>query len=506
MTNNKFQPRKFRGLIVRATAASALVLGAVGLAAAPAQATGATGYGNGTVGVTQTISAQAICPSAQLAFTAQYSNGVTVSAPLVYADINGNATIYWSPTIVGQITQATIGSTCSPVYLGGANISQTATTTTISTPNNAQVGVATKITVTVQSNSPSAYSPTGQVVVQDVNGAPLQTMGLTPGPGNGQGYSYYWWTPPVSGTYIFEAIYGGDANAVSTVSPQDFITATPNGTPITLTHPTTMTTGIPQILNATVYPTTVQGSVGFTLNGNPISASVPLVNGVASFQWTPGAAGAFTLGANYTTNQGRSGSTSGAITVVSGPASSDVITVTPAGGTTWSPNGTYVLSASSTTNFNVSTLSGSKVTLTDSGPCTTPGLSVVTPASTASCILSFVSAGGNGYAPVTQNYNVTVGLGQQTANIAAPQSGRVNVGRTLILASAGQYTNAGSYISWKITTSRSICKLGFPPGIGASGPVTLKIKKKGTCTVVGSAPGVPNVWAAYSVTRSYKGV
>ncbi|MCX6423956.1 MAG: hypothetical protein NTV96_05220, partial [Actinobacteria bacterium] len=156
----------------------------------------ATGYGNGVVGVTQTISAQAVCPSAQLAFTAEYSNGVTVSAPVVYADINGNATIYWTPTIFGLVTQATIGSTCSPVYLGGANIGQTLTTTTISTPNNAQVGVATKITVTVQSNSPSAYSPTGQVVVKDVNGAKLQTMGLTPGPGNCQGYAYYWWTPP----------------------------------------------------------------------------------------------------------------------------------------------------------------------------------------------------------------------------------------------------------------------------------------------------------------------
>ena len=82
MSNNKFQPRKFRGLIIRATAASALVLGAVGLAAAPAQAASATGYGNGTVGVTQTISAQSVCPSAQLAFTAEYSNGVTVSAPV----------------------------------------------------------------------------------------------------------------------------------------------------------------------------------------------------------------------------------------------------------------------------------------------------------------------------------------------------------------------------------------------------------------------------------------
>ena len=502
MSKNGLQPRKLRGLTIRAFAASALVLGALGLAAAPAQAAGATGYGNGTVGVNQTITATEICPSAQLAFTATYSNGVTVSAPSFYADINGNATIYWAPTIVGQITQATIGSTCSPVYLGGAIISQTQTTTTVSTPNNAKVGQATKINVTVQSNSPSAYAPTGQVVVKDVNGATLQTMGLTPGSGNGQSYAYYWWTPATSGTFTFQATYSGDTNAATSVSPQDFISATPTGTPITLTHPTTMTTGIPQTLVATVYPTTVQGSAGFTLNGNPISASVPLVNGVATFQWTPTAAGAFTLGANYMTNQGGSGSTTDPITVASGPTSNDVITVTPAGGSTWSPNGTYVLGASSTTNFNVSTLSGAKVTLNDSGPCTAPGLAVVTPASTANCTLSFVSAGGNGYAPVTQTYNVTVGLGQQTATLAAPQSGKVNVGRTLILESPGQTdTNAGQNITWKVTTSKKICALGFP----ADGSVTVKIKKKGNCTVQGSAPAVPGVWAAYSVTRTYRG-
>ena len=99
---------------------------------------------------------------------------------------------------------------------------------------------------------------------------------------------------------------------------------------------------------------------------------------------------------------------------------------------------------------------------------------------------------------------MTVGLGQQTATLAAPQSGKVNVGKTLTLESPSQGdTNAGQNITWKITAGKSkICSLVFP----SSGAVNLKMKKKGTCTVVGSAPGVPNVWSAYSVTRSYKGV
>ena len=40
-----------------------------------------------------------------------------------------------------------------------------------------------------------------------------------------------------------------------------------------------MTQGVPVTLVATVAPAGVQGSVGFTLNGAPISASIPIVNG-----------------------------------------------------------------------------------------------------------------------------------------------------------------------------------------------------------------------------------
>ena len=41
-------------------------------------------------------------------------------------------------------------------------------------------------------------------------------------------------------------------------------------------------------LVATVFPAGTQGSVGFTVNGAPISASIPLnAQGQASFPWTP---------------------------------------------------------------------------------------------------------------------------------------------------------------------------------------------------------------------------
>ena len=69
------------------------------------------------------------------------------------------------------------------------------TTTTISAPNTAKVGTATKITVTVTSSNGSQYNPPGQVIVKDTTGATIQTMGLTDGPGAGQSYAYWRWTP-----------------------------------------------------------------------------------------------------------------------------------------------------------------------------------------------------------------------------------------------------------------------------------------------------------------------
>jgi hypothetical protein len=77
----------------------------------------------------------------------------------------------------------------------------------------------------------------------------------------------------------------------------------------------------------------------------------------------------------------------------------------------------------------------------------------------------------------------------------------VTKGRTYVLESPAQIdTNAGQNISWKITKGKnSICKLVYPK----SGSVNLKMIKKGTCNVKGTAPGVPNMWAPYTVTRSY---
>lgn len=479
--------------------AFAVCAGTLALATAPAAFAGnVSGFGPGPVGVPQTITVTGYTGCNQVSATATGVSSTTTSA---YVDINGNATLYWTPTSVGNATVG-ISSTCTPSPVGTYSISQVGTTTAINAPNTAKVGTATKVTVIVTSNSPSIYSPTGTVTVRDGNGNQVGSpMGLTSGPGQGQSYAYWWWTPPATGSYSFQATYSGDTNATGSTSPQDLINASPSGNTITLTAPATANAGSTIALVATVVPSTIQGSVGFTFNGQPISASIPISNGQATMNWVVSGSGNGVLGASYTTNGGASGSTTSNISIAAGPVQSDQITLTQPGYGNWAPGGTYTLGNGSQFTFGATTLSGAPVTLSENGPCQVSGLTFTVNQGSGSCQVTAKSNGQNGYGPVTQNYTVNLTVGQQTATIAAPPSGRVNKNKSIVLEAPGQQdTNAGQNIVWSVKkSSKKVCKLGFP----SDGSVTVKLTKSGQCTVTGSAPGVAGQWAPYKVMRTY---
>ena len=489
-----------RGHILGAITASAVVLGSLAIAATPAQAA-VTGFG-GPVGVTQTVTVSDTSPSLMGETTCTVIptiNGVT--QPSVIGTLtNGTLTFLWAPASIGAATFSL--PDCSTLSnIPAASITQVSTISVISTPNTAQIGVATKILVTVQSASPSAYAPTGQVVVRDANQAVLARMGLTAGPGTGQAFAYFWWTPTVAGTFFFQATYSGDTNATTSVSPQDTIIATVSGGTISLIAPSTMTQSVPVLLTATVLPNGVQGSVGFTVNGAPISASIPIVNNTASFLWTPNVVGLVTVGASYTTNQGGSGSTSSRVTIVAGPASRDVISLTQPGVGPWAPNGVYTLPNGATFTFAASTLSGAAVTLSESGPCQVSGLSIVIDTGSGQCNLVATSPGGNGYAGVQQGYTVSMVPGNQTAALAAPNSGNFSKGRTIRLQNPTQgQTNAGQNITWRVTSGGNRCRLAYP----SNGAVNLRLTRTGQCNVTARAPGVAGSWNAFRLDRSYR--
>lgn len=479
--------------------------------------------------VTAAPSARADSANLSVPSTAWVSQPVTIQVSNVVSS-GGQVTVFANNAAIGTQSVGALGNpTLSFSYTTPANpgnvsiyaqlpdgtstptatltVSSVPTTTVVSSPNTAQVGVPTQINVTVTSSSPSQYTPTGNVVVRDANGGTIITMGLAPGsingPVPGQAYAYWRWTPPSTGTYFFIATFqpAGGTFANGSTSAQDSIIATPSGGTISIQAPPTMNQGVPVTLRATVAPASTQGSVGFTVNGAPISASIPLVNGVATFQWTPTTAGQITLGANYTTNQGGSGSTSEVVTVIAGPAQFDSITLVQPGFGPWAPNGTYTLGNGSNFTFQASSLSGSPVTLSETGPCAISGLTISVPTGSGACNLKASTNGGNGYGPITFGYTVNLIPGTQTATLAAPASRTVRAGRVLVLESPQQQdTNAGQNIQWTVRkNSRSVCRLLYP----SSGAVTLRMLQRGTCTVTGRAPGVPGQWNPFQTARTY---
>jgi len=492
---------RYRTALVSLGASGAVLLGLVaGASPATADIGSCAISGNSAFGVIGSLQVLSInnCNDAQNVLVT-FANGAAQTVP-VFNAAGTVATANWTPTQIGIANLALQGFTSTTGTLATSNVQQTPTTTTISAPNTAQVGVPTQITVTVQSNSPSGYRPTGTVTVRDGNGATITTMGLTPGTGNGQSFAYWRWTPPSQGSFIFQATYSGDPNATGSTSPVDVVSATASGGTISLAAPGTMTQGVPVVLTATVVPWNVQGSVGFTLNGQPISASVPLINGVATFTWTPNVVGRVTLGANYMTNGGRSGSTSDPVNIVAGPVSVDVVTLTQPGFGTWAPNGVYTLGNGSSFTFQASTLSGAPVTLKNTGACSNTGLTLTIPVGSGTCNLIATSAGGAGYAPVSQGYTVNMVPGTQTATLAAPNSGNFSTGRTVRLQNPSQgRTNAGQTVHWRVTSGGSRCRITYP----SNGAVNVQLRKRGQCTVVASAAGIANQWNAFRLQRTY---
>ena len=486
-------------------ASSALITGAIAIAS-PAAHADTTLSGPSTANISQSVTFVFTAPpEGQLQLqdnTGQVWSSVTTGVG--YSSVNFNFTTPATPatlslSVWNVSTQAFISNSV-PLVVGGA----VSTVTTISAPNTATIGQSTTINITVTSGGGSQYTPAGQVRLTDSSGAQYALMNLTAGPGAGQSFAYYRWTPTTAGTFLFVATYvpAAGSQASASTSVQDAVIATPSGNTISLTAPPNLTVGAPVTLVATVYPASTQGTVGFNVNGAWISASIPLVNGRATFPWTPTTPGTVTLGASYTTNNGGSGSTTDVVTV-GGSTLTDVITLVQPGWGNWSNGGSYNMGNGSNFAFQASTLSGAPVTLSENGPCQVSGLRLSVNSGSGNCVMKAVSPGGNGYSGVTYTYNINLVPGTQTANIAAPPSGSYKAGRALVLESPNATdTNAGQNINWVIKKGgKKHCALLYP----STGAVTLRIKNKGTCTVIGNAPGVNGQWLPFQTARNYTG-
>jgi hypothetical protein len=487
-------------LIVLLVAAALSAVGLVGVAApASAQTFVSISVNNGTVGVSQkvsaTVSSDAIgSPMGTVVFTA---NGAAIGSEQVGGSLGSTAQVAWIPKNSGSISvQAEFDPDTGDAAFDSKTIqiARVNTATSIATPGTAATSTTIPLSATVRS-SQGAYIPTGTVTFFLGNGASIGSSSVDASGRSAINYT----TPATLGTVTVYAVYNGDLNANSSKSSTDSIKVSAATSTVQLVVPQTNYVNTSVQLTAKITPTNATGTVDFTVNGQYLGTG-KVSNGVATLTWVPAALGSFTLTAKYSGGSGvNAGSASNTVQVIQ-QLKADVITVDPAGSAgPWVP-GTVAatLPNGASVTLNVSSASGSTVSLGVTGPCSFNANALKVNGVGGPCTVTAKTNGGNGYAPVTQTYTVQTIPGAQTAKVPAPASGAYSKGSKLKLSKTNAKTNVGQPIKWKVTSGGKYCKV-----IVSGSYYKLSLVKKGTCKVKGSAPAISNQWNAYSTKRTY---
>lgn len=212
---------------------------------------------------------------------------------------NGEATIPWTPSTAGsKLVRATFAQTGTH----GASTSQERTVTVsptnqdssveVNAAGSPQVGKSTRISANV--NPPGAGGTAEFLVDNSVIGAvPVQADGT----------AALNWIPQTPGEHTIDVNFSGRAGVnpstgalgltVSEADPGAEATSTSLAT-----IPTTAT-GEQVALTATVTPQNASGSVAF-YDGQTLIGTATVVNGVATYEWTPDTEGSRTIRAEFT--------------------------------------------------------------------------------------------------------------------------------------------------------------------------------------------------------------
>ena len=476
----------------------------------------------GTVGVNQylfitTSNPNTPCGSVQAAPVQVWgnaNNNQILLGQATFQTCNGTSFQYLYPWAPNQATVWYVWATASDGTQSAAQrsaINTGATNTTISAPNTVKLGQPTTITATVSAANGATFSPQGSVTFSIVGGSAIGSANLNtaiPSTASIQ------WTPAVLGSVSLIATYNPqNANTAtannncgsSCASAPDTVQVTSTGVNVYLTNPPSLAAGVPSPITAIVSVVPPTGTVTFTANGSAFAANVPVQpNGQATASWTPPAPGTYTVAANWTGSNGVTGTSQETVAVATAPTQPDQIVIVTSAGTTLVPGSTYDVPNGTSLTFTSSTASGSPLSFTETGPCSLTSSTFSVSTGSGQCRITAASPGGNGYAPYTAVVTANLVPGTQTAKLAAPASGNINVGKTVTLQKSSQgKTNAGQTISWKITSGKgSVCSLSFP----SSGAVKLKLVKKGTCKVQANAKAVDGQWNKFQKNYKYKGV
>jgi len=454
---------------------------------------------SGTVGVSQTVKATVTtteigAPSGIVTFTAA---GKSIGSQTIGGTLGSSAEVSWIPVAAGSVSvQATFKNDAAQESSAqrDVDIAKVDTVTSTTTPGTATTSTAISLIATVRA-AQGQYAPTGNVTFYLKGGSALGSAALT-----SKGVATLKYTTPANvGNIAVYAVYAGDASANPSRSSDDSIKITAKVSTVSLIVPQTNYVNTGVVLTAKIDPSTATGTVDFFVNGKFLGTS-KVVKGVAVITWVPNATGTFTLTAKYSGGSGVDPGTATNKVTVSQQLKTDQITVDPVGSAgIWVPGSTITLSNGARVQLAVSSASRLKIALNVTGPCSLDGLTLQINGVGAPCVLAASTGGGNGYAPVSQSYNVLPAAGAQTARVLAPSSGSYRKGSRLKLSRMASTTNIGQQVTWRVTKGKKRCKV-----YTTSKLFKLKLKKRGKCRVVGSAPAVPGQWGSFYTKRVYR--
>jgi len=400
----------------RRVATATLALGlALGTSAAFGGVAGAAAKGgiyapNGMVGVPENIAVQ-VSGLAGQTITLGLTSGPVATTIQAVVSAQGWASANWTPTAAGAWTISALGSaisagtttiTVAPMPTFTVLLAQQALQQGVN--NNLQGGVVAQI---------GSIAPTGSVYMATAGGNGITTQNLSGTFGTSSSTVTLPWTPGSGGATAIQATYQpNNGNFVASTSPisQPFVTTA--NTTVALRWPATLFAGTTTVIGAVLGAGLPDGSVAFSMDGTGISGSIPTVNGVASYQWTPPTSGIHTIAVTYTGNPqpNQASQASGAnsqVVNIQGARAVDNITVDPPTQPAWSIAAPIVMASGSAVTLAATTTSNTTVLFSEQGPCVING-SVLTALSAGQCQVTAFTAGNAALKPGSETYTITI--------------------------------------------------------------------------------------------------
>ncbi len=394
------------------------ILGAAGVAAlalslaSPAQAAprGFVSTPNGMVGVPQEVLVYAPNAAGQ-AVTVGLQNGAVQQTLVASVGANGYASAMWTPTLDGAWTLNGLGVAAA----SGSDsvvVAPMPTYTVLLAQNNVQQGVTNNLLASVVAPI-GTLTPTGNVYLSTSTGNGITTQPLAGTFGASSATATLPWNPSSGGAIPIQAAYQPSTTAfTASTSPLSQPNASTANPVVSVRWPARLFVGTPTVLQAVLGTGQPQGSVAFSIDGQGISGSLPTVNGVATFQWTPTAAGIHTISANYTGNpvpnqlSQASGVSTQQVNIL-GARPVDNITVDPPSQPAWQMAAPIVMRAGSTVTLAGTSTSGTTVLFDENGPCTISG-NVLSARAAGQCQVTAFTPGDASNAPGSETYTITV--------------------------------------------------------------------------------------------------